>query len=332
MRKRRIIYVAGLSLLALVGSCRPDRDSLDRIKALDNPWYTIASRPDLLASRLNNPMSPRLWGDRPIIAESGAGNVIAVEGGVTKPVITGFVKEQYDSYNISAEGITIDPSSGLWIITAAEGPGRVLLFNPSTFPTDAGKGREVTLEGAVEDNPFASVLAEGGRILVVSGGTKTAYQGKFDQVGNPGPLKPVVEVETGLIGLAVDPRSGDIFGAVFGAGPGTGEIVRWDATREPATLRTIASGFTNPVDVAFTPEGLLLALEFGEYGSKGSGRVSVVATDGSGSVTPFITGLNNPTGFFIGADDTLYLTEFGESANASAGTLISLKLVPAGRR
>jgi hypothetical protein len=167
---------------------------------------------------------------------------------------------------------------------------------------------------------------------VVSGGTKTAYQGKFDTVGNPGPLKPVVEVETGLIGLTVDPKSGDIFGAVFGAGPGTGEIVRWDPTEQPAVLRKVATGFTNPVDVTFTPGGVLLALEFGEFGSKGTGRVSIVAADGSGTVTPFITGLNNPTGFFISANNTLYLTEFGESANASQGTLISLKLVAGGQR
>ena len=99
---------------------------------------------------------------------------------------------------------------------------------------------------------------------MVSGGTKTAYQGKFDQAGNPGPLQPVVEVESGLIGLTVDPNSGDIFGAVFGAGPGTGEVVRWDATKQPAVLQSVASGLTNPVDVTFTPDGMLLVLEFGE--------------------------------------------------------------------
>jgi hypothetical protein len=302
------------------------KDPLERIAIVDNPWFQIASRPRLLASHLNNPMSPRLAGNRLVIAESGAGSVVEVENGKTTPVITGFVNERYENYNISAEGITIDPSSGLWIIAAAEGPGRVLLFDPSYFPADAKSGREIPIEGAVDDNPFATVLAAGGRILVVSGGTKTAYQGDFDARGTPGPLRPVVEVETGLIGLTLDPRSGDVFGAVFGRGPGTGEIVRWDATRRPAVLRKVASGFTNPIDVIFDADGLLLSLEFGEFGSKGSGRVAIVATDGSGSVTPLITGLNNPSGFYLSSDHTLFITEFG--ADSLEGTLISLKLIP----
>ena len=57
-----------------------------------------------------------------------------------------------------------------------------------------------------------------------------------------------------------------------------------------------------------------------------------MAADGSGSVTPLITGMNNPSGFYVSADNTLYVTEYGESANASAGTLISLKLVPVKQR
>lgn len=324
MRSNKLVFIAASLFFTTLGSCA--KDPLARIAIVDNPWFKIASRPRLLAANLNNPMSPRLAGDRLVVAESGAGNVIAVENGKSTPVITGFVNERYENYNISAQGITIDPSSGLWIIAAAEGPGRVLLFNPSTYPAEAKSGREIRIQGAVDDNPFATVLAAGGRILVVSGGTKAAYQGDFDAVGNPGPLKPVVEVESGLIGLTLDPKSGDVFGAVFGRGPGTGEIVRWDATKKPAVLRKVASGFTNPVDVTFTADGLLLSLEFGEFGSKGSGRVAIVATDGSGSVTPLITGLNNPSGFFMNSDNTLFITEFG--VNSLEGTLISLKLIP----
>jgi hypothetical protein len=327
MRIARLLSIPALLVLVMLGSCR--RDPLARITVLDNPSFNVTSRPRLLAAHLNNPMSPRLAGNRLVVAESGAGRVSVVENEKTTPVISGFVIDQYDGYNISAEGITVDPSSGLWIITAAEGSGRVFVFNPSTFPTDARKGRVIPLEGAVDDNPFTAVLAAGGRILAVSGGTKSSYQGSFDAV-NPGPLKPVIEVETGLIGLALDLKSGDVFGAVFGKGPGTGEIVRWDATKEPAVLQKVAAGLTNPVDVAFTKNRVLLSLEFGEYGSKGTGKVSIVATDGSGSVTPFIVGLNNPSGLSVGSDNTLFITEFGETKNSSEGTLISLKLAPRG--
>jgi hypothetical protein len=277
-------------------------------------------------------MSPRFVDGKLIFAESGAGNVSVVEKGKIKPLIKGFVSEQYDGFNISAEGVTVDPSSGVWIVASAEGSGRVQLFDSSRFPTTAANGRDIAMEGATDDNPFATVVAGGGRILVVSGGTKTAYQGKFDAAGTPSPVRPVFEVKTGLIGLAVDPKSGDVFGAIFGGGPGSGEIIRWDPTKEPVTPRTVASGLTNPVDVAFTKEGVLLALEFGSGGEKEQGRVLIVATEGPSSVTPFITGLNSPSGFSVSSDNTLYISEFGESVNGSGGTLVSLKLVSGRQR
>jgi hypothetical protein len=332
MSRFRPLCLAGVLLCAVIPACQGAKDPLARIRVLDNPWLQAPSRPALLAERLHNPMSPRLAGGKLILAESGAGDVSAIENGKANPLIRGFVKARYEGYDISAEGVTIDPASGLWIVAAAEGPGRVQLFDPSTFPTDARRGRDVPLEGAVEDNPFATVLAAGGRILVVSGGTKTAYQGRFDPTGGPNPVRPAFEVKTGLIGLAVDPRSGDVFGAVFGDVPGSGEVVRWNAAQEPVALETVASGFTNPIDVAFTREGVLLALEFGGFDGKRQGKVSIVATDGSRSVTPFITGLSHPSGLSIGPDDTLYITEFGDSMNAKEGDLISLKLVHAGQR
>jgi hypothetical protein len=332
MNKLRFLCVASLLLCMMLASCKREAGPPARIQVLDNPWLKAPARPILMAEHLNNPMSPRLVGERLVFAESGAGNVSVVENGKTSPLIKGFAREEYDGFQISAQGITVDEASGLWIVAAAEGPGRILLFNPSTFPTDAGRGRVITLEGAVDDNPFATVLAAGGRILVVSGGTKTAYQGAFDPAGNSGPVKPVFQVKTGLIGVAVDPKSGDVFGAVFGNAPGSAEVVRWDATKEPVTLKTVATGLTYAIDLAFTRDGTLLVTEFGSYGGKAQGRVSIVATDGSGSVTPFITGLNNPSGIYVSPENNLYLTEFGETANAQGGTLISLKLVPASQR
>ena len=68
MRKTRLACMAGLLLLTLLASCRPTRDPLARITALDNPWFTVTSRPRLLAANLNNPMSPRLEGDRLIVS------------------------------------------------------------------------------------------------------------------------------------------------------------------------------------------------------------------------------------------------------------------------
>ena len=206
MRKSKFMCAAGL-LIAAFASCRHAREPEVRVKVLDDSWFKLASPPRLIAGHLSNPMSPRMKGSDLIVAESGSGTVSRIENGKATPLITGFAHEKFENYNISVEGITIDPKSGWWIIASAEGAGRVQLFDPSSFPTDAKSGRDITLEGAVDDNPYSTVLADGGRILVVSGGTNKAYQGKFDQAGNPNLVKPVAEVETGLIGLAIEPKS-----------------------------------------------------------------------------------------------------------------------------
>lgn len=316
-------YVPGVVFCVVFAGCQNWNDPLHRIHVLENEYLEATSRTQLLADHLYNPASPRSVGDTLVFAESGAGAIHILRNGKPVPVITGFVKDQFSGYDISALGITIDPKTGVWIIAVAEGPGKIQVFDPASLPMNAKDGYDIPLEGATEDNPFGTVLIDG--ILVASGGTKSAYQGPFDP-SDPSPLKPVFEVDSGLIGIALDPISGDIFGALFGKKPGEGSVVRWNPKENPVTLRTVASGFTNLVDVAFTKEGMLLALEFGSYAAAGSGRVSIVDTDKK--VIPFIIGLDSPTGLHVSPDNTLFITEFGTSVNAREGTLISLKLEP----
>ena len=317
-----------LFLCLVVVSCRPRVDTLHRIRIANDGPIQAAASPQLVASELDNPMCPRVTPLGLVVVESGTGTVAAVQDGKLKPLITGFAKDQFAGYDISAQGLTVDPQSNLWIVAAAEGPGRILLFDPKTFPTTADRGRNVPLKGAVDDNPYATVVTERDRIIVASGGTKSAYQGRFDTMGELLPLDPAFTVDTGIIGITLDPRSGDVFGAIFGNG--NGSVVRWRAGLEPVKPAVVASGLRNPVDVAFTRDGTLLVLEIGQLGKAEDGRVSVVLTDGSGKTIPFITGLDNPTGLSVGPDDTLYFTELGRRPNATAGTLISVRLARKG--
>lgn len=329
MCSRNLLSFAIVLLLGMSYGCTPPTDAVSRIAVVENSFFSNEVEPDLLAENLNNPSSPLPLGDDMVFAESGSGQVskLTIEGEI-EPLITGFEMDEFGGYRISVLSITVDPRTDHWIISAAEGHGRISIFDPETFPTDAGQGQEIIIEGAFNDNPYATVLAGEGDILVASGGTSKAYQSPIDDLINPAALKPVFEIESGIIGITLDPISGDVFGAIFGSGPGDGSVVRWNPTEENISIETVASGFTNLVDVAFTLEGVLLALEFGGFDARGEGAVYVVATDGSGEFFPFITGLSNPSGIYVDENNTLYITEFNTPLNAQLGTLISVELIP----
>lgn len=306
-------------------SCKSTSDVGKRIQVLPNSVFPHASKPKILAQDLDNPMSPRLFRDRLVFSQSGKGQIsmVSLQGGQVTPLITRFGMDAFGGYNISVQGILIDPRTSRWIVCAAEGPGRVFIFDPATFPTEAKSGREVPILGATDDNPFAAVLSADDRFLIISSGTSKAYRAIIKN-GDPSPLEPFLEVETGIIGLTVDPVSGDVFGAVFGSSNGEGSVIRWPPAGDAESVKTVASGFNNLVDVAFTPEGRLLALEFGEFGEAGEGAISIVATDGSGKITPLIKGIDNPSGIFVSPNHNLFITEFGVPINGQNGTIISV--------
>ena len=320
---RRIL----LTGLAALSACRPAPDELKRIEILPNPILQAASRPTFLARNLNNPMSPRLIDGYVVFAQSGQGEVCRVSrtGGPVESLITGFAFDYFAGYKISAQCIAVDPATKQWIVCAAEGGGRGLAFTASRFPIDAASGREIALEGAVDDNPFDVVLPPGGRIIM-SGGTAKAYGGVF-RPDERMVLKPLFKVQTGITGLALDPKSGDVFGAVFGSGR-DGSVIRFRPNLDQPSIKTVATGFANLVDVAFTSDGILLALEFGDLKNKQGqmdGTISIVSTNGDGKITPFVRGLSHPSGLSI-ANRDLFITEFGDVLNGQRGNLISIRL------
>lgn len=320
------------ALVALL-TCRRQPQELKRVEILPNQVLSVKSGPTLLATNLDNPQSPVMFEGNVVFSQSAKGEVSMVPkaGGPVKPLITGFAFDDYAPYKISVQCVVIDPATKQWFVCDAVGAGRLLAFTPSSFPTTAAAGREVKLEGAVADNPYDAVIP--GRIIIASGGTAKAYSGLLE-ITLPEVLRPLFEVKTGITGLAVDPRSGDVFGAVFGTMKPDGSIIRFKPGVESPALTQVASGFTNLVDVAFTPDGTLLALEFGSFIKEGeqtphNGAVYIVATDGSGKVTPFIRGLANPSGLSITPNGELLITEFGTSLNSQRGNLMSLTLGPA---
>ena len=265
----QLLFLALSIVLIIIAlkSYKPESPILKRIHVLKTDTFPNISAPQLIAQNLNNPISPILLNNDVVFSESATGNVKKISANKSEitTLIKGFGKDNFAGYDISAQGITIDPVTNLWIVCAAEDDGHVSIFDPNTFPTEAQTGIKVILENAVEDNPFSAVLvnvdkiSDGEQILVVSSGTAKSYQGSFNR-GNPSPLTPSFEVESGLIGMAVDPSSNWVFGAVYGSSNDDGSIISWDATKEPISPKTVASGFTNLVDVAFTSDGILLAL------------------------------------------------------------------------
>jgi hypothetical protein len=261
-----------------------------------------ACRTRVLATGLDNPMSPRVVNGSLVFSQSGSGRVSRLRrlGGRPQTLISGFGFDSFAGYRISALGIAVDPTSGAWIVAAAEGPGRVYRFNPF------------------------SVLALP-RVVIVSGGTKAVYAGTIDE-GDP-PLRTILEVGSGVIGMTVDVRQNRVLAALFGRGPRQGRVVSWEAASNRPRLRTVLARLTNPVDVAFTKDGKLLVLEFGRPGA-GGGRLSeaTLGRDGRVAIVRWLMqDMANPSGVTVAEDGTVYITELGMPRNGRHGRILALR-------
>lgn len=321
------IKANGIFILILaIYSCQPS-DLEKRLIINENESIQL-SHPKVVLDKLVNPASPLIVNGALIFSESGTGTINKIEKGKVVPLITGFKKDNYGGYDISAQGITVEPRSGLWVVCAAEAEGKVYIYDPKNFPIDAEKGRPIELVGAIDDNPWESVII--GDIIVASGGTAKQYQGIFDEI-NPFPLSPVFSVATGLIGMAKHPTRSEVFGAVFGIPPNGGSIIKWTPsisdTQDSTSVEiaTIATGLRNIVDVAFTKQGTLFALEFGDFNAEGSGRLLVV-NEKNGEFISILEGLNSPSSMtFDEKKQLIYISEFSVPANEKNGKLIQLQ-------
>lgn len=90
--------------------------------------------------------------------------------------------------------------------------------------------------------------------------------------------------------------------------PGEADIYRWDGT----TLSTVASDFTNLIDVAFDSNGNLYALEYANNVLAGDFTSNLWRIDTSGTRTRInVQGLQFSTGLAITEDDTIYIANNG---------------------
>lgn len=312
--------------IIILASCNNDH-RLDKVVIHENPFVTVTSKPVVLADHLDNPAAPVFIGNRLIFSESGKGTIYEYKDNEKVALIKGFGLDSYAGYSISVLGLTPVPGKNTWIVAASQDDGHILLFDESTFPTTAAKGREIPFERTEPSNPFAVLLAHKGSILVATGGTKSVYQSIFNLV-DPAPLKPVFDVPTGMEGMAEDPKTGDVYGAIVGSGKNDGSLVRWNPASDSIQLHTLAAGFSNLVGVLMMPNGLLLVLEFGAFGVPESGRVSVIDPNNPDKIYPLISGLDFPSGFSLSADNTLLISTFGKKQSTPDGMAITLQIAP----
>ncbi|HEY5749328.1 MAG TPA: hypothetical protein VIU12_24845 [Chryseolinea sp.] len=308
--------------LCCLSSCKKD-PRLDKLVLHENPLIKIRSKPEVLLDHLNNPAAPCFDGDRIIFAESGKGILYELKNGKAIPLIEGFGTDNYGGYTISVLGLTVTPDKS-WLVAAAQDSGHIFLFDASTFPTTVAKGREIEMHRTESTNPFGILLTKGG-ILVATGGTKAVYQGPWDRI-NPNPLKPVFDVASGVEGMAEDAQTGDVFGAVVGTGKKDGSLIRWRPEGITIEPKTVATGFSNLVGVTALANGLLLLLEFGDFGTPETGRLSVLDPKNLGKIHPLISGLDAPSAMTLGTDNTLVIATFGKEQEGSGGMIIQLKI------
>ncbi|MGH7426769.1 MAG: hypothetical protein ACREJ4_00095 [Candidatus Methylomirabilaceae bacterium] len=125
-----------------------------------NEYYRFTSDVRILIDSLDNPGSPVPHEGRLVYAESGRGVVasVPIRGEPVVQHIRGFTTDQFADYIISVQGITIEPTTGSWIVAVAEGRGRIIAFDSTRFPAEVADGKLIELVGAVDDNPWETVF------------------------------------------------------------------------------------------------------------------------------------------------------------------------------
>jgi hypothetical protein len=323
-RKIFFIFLSGLLISLSFTSCKRDR-RLDKLIIHENPFIGIKSKPEVLLDKLDNPIAPVFIGQRIVFVESGKGVIYEYKNNKIVPLINGFKLDDYARYKISVLGITPVPGTTAWIIAAAQDSGHILMFDESTFPTTAEKGREIQMLRTESSNPFSTIFLNKGAIIVATGGTKSVYQGKFDLI-DPGPLKPVFDVPSGVEGMVEDPITGNVFGAVVGTGQKDGSLIRWDPQSDSIQTHEVAKGFSNLVGVLMLPNRKLLLLEFGSFDTEAGGSISVIDPEKPEKVYPLISGLNFPSGFTLDSNNILLVSTFSKDQSDVNGMLVKIRL------
>jgi hypothetical protein len=84
------------------------------------------------------------------------------------------------------------------------------------------------------------------------------------------------------------------------------------------TYDIVASGLSNPIDVAFDAQGNLFVLEFAVDYAPATGRL--VRVDADGAPTVVIDGLTYPTSVAFDPEGNAYITEIAAVSGGAAGT------------
>ena len=188
--------------------------------------------------------------------------------------------------------------------------------------------------GELNSNPFSLVGLPAGGFVVADAGANAILS--VDDAGNVGTLAtlppatnplpfgpPVFEaVPTGIaLGTDGDILIGQLTGFPFPVG--FASVFSLDGP----TLGTVASGFTNLIDLAVGDNGTIYALELDSDSLLGEGTTGSLFRIGpSGTKSLLFGGLESPTGLAIGENGRVYVAENGLSP--TEGRVIALAPVP----
>jgi hypothetical protein len=188
--------------------------------------------------------------------------------------------------------------------------------------------------GGINSNPygvaatpdgFAVTDAGANTVLDVASDGTVSVRTVLPPSANPLPFGPPVyeAVPTGIVSSSDgDVIVSELTGFPFPPGGATLYSVGSDGIASE-----FAEGFTNVIDLALGPDGIVLALELDSDSLIGPDAIgSLYAIDDLGVKTLLYSGLLNPTSVAVGGDGTIYITENGLSPDG--GRLLALSEVP----
>lgn len=186
----------------------------------------------------------------------------------------------------------------------------------------------------LNSNPFSLVgLAGGGFVASDAGGNDILAVGPTGEIDtlavlppapNPLPFGPPV-YQAVPTGIALGPDGDIVIGQLTGFPfpPGGASVF----SLVGSVLGTLATGFTNLIDVAYGADGSIYALELDSDSLLGPGATGSLYEIGPGGArTLLFGGLANPTGLALGGGGVFYVAENGLSP--TDGRVIALAPVP----
>ena len=277
------------------------------------------------------------------VADSGAGRVVRIVDGKAEAVITDFPADIYGKgpkYQIGAFGLAFLYKDTL-VVGGGGLPDGEELLRVYALPADGESLKAADMKESFslaaddetkgEGNFYALALTDNAIYVTCNGDDTKGWvsrakvkKGKVGPFERYLPTKEATEVDA-PVGITVSPRGELVVGQMGEITIPEDGLLTFYNPKSKKMLLNLETGLSDITALAYSPKGLLYALDFSWFDTS-KGGLFRIDKDGNDAVkTTKIAPLTKPTSMAFGKDGALYITVIGEGEDASkTGSLVKI--------